>query len=300
MKQMLVIILSTCMRDISAETEQDMDFIHSFLDIQASINSESQSLEATQICQEPHLLPIYPKDCNAHHLSEANNHLSFCKPRPTLLKIHKPKSKLPVLITTIHRCAGSCTPNNPNVTCQQATIESVIVPVTLPTTYMPKICQNASPPCSKICGKIQLFNHTQCKCTHNRGSDEYNELHSLNQVNLPENKYIKGSTTKKQDSTNNPSDFNHILLAVATLATISLATNVYLALRLKVHPSQRHHENEDEPPLTHKINLTRKETEEVTINWKFSPEESPVSETTIYQEVTPCMSIPRVPQKLNY
>ena len=282
---MLVIILTTCMGDISADSEKDMNFIQSFLEIQASAKSESQSLEATQICQEPHLLPIYSKNCNVYHLREASKHISHCEPRPTPLKIHKPRSKWPILITTIHRCTGSCMLNDPNVTCQQAAIESVMIPITLPRAYMPKVCHNASPPCSKICGKIQLLNHTQCKCTYDKKNNSYRESHSLVRAKLPASGHIEKSNANEQNSSSNPCKLSFSLPAVAALAIILLASNVYLALRLKTHPSRTQQEDKVDPPPTYRISSTEKETEEMTINWKFPQDESPESEVTTYQTV---------------
>ena len=270
MKQMLAFILSTYMRDITAETKQDIDFINSFIDIQASNERESQPLKATQICQEPQLIPIYPEKCDAQHFREANNHHSYCEPRPTLLKIQKPNNKWPILTTTIHRCAGSCTPHNPKITCRQAAIESVIIPVTLPPAYMPKVCQKSSPPCSKICGTIQLFNHTQCKCIQNNNND-YNESRSIRKANPLTTDYIEEGIAKDQNSTGNPCKFCHTLPAVATLATILLATNIFLASRLKKHLSQRHHENKEENEITTKFNSKGKEIEETRITWEFPP-----------------------------
>ena len=285
MKQMLVIILTTCMGNISADIEEDINFIQSSLEIQASTDSESQSLEATQICQEPHLLPIYSKNCNAHHLREASKHLSHCEPRPTPLKIHKPRSKWPILITTIHRCAGTCMLDDLNVTCQQAAIESVTIPITLPTAYMPKVCQNASPPCSKICGKIQLLNHTQCKCAYGKKNNNYRESHSPVQTKLPANGHTERSTTNKQDPPSNPCELGFSLPAVAALALILLTTNVYLALKLKPHLPRMRQEDKEEPPPTYRVSSTGKETGEMTINWKFPQEESPENEISSYQTV---------------
>ena len=277
MRQLLILILTTCARDLSAEP--NMDFVISFLEIQTSLLNDSQSLEATQFYQEPDLLPIYPTTCNNHQNNEADNYHANCEPRPTLLKIHKPGTKWQPLFTTIYRCAGGCTSNVPNVTCQHTATESVSIPM------ISKICQNKSAPCPEICGKIQVQNHTQCKCACSKDDKKCYKSHLLDQRDLAENRVSDGHTTKKQDSTSGPCDYGHPLIIVTILATTLLATTVYLALKLRMHLSLICNKDEHQHSQVHENNPTTSEIEELKINWIFSSEQSSKNETETYQTV---------------
>ena len=280
---MMLLLIST------TTTNTGNRLISSFLEMQTTRKDNSQSAEATHVIHEESVPPLYLSRCTSKWFRQFDKNQSYqadCEPRPTVLKIHKSGSIWSSFFTTIYRCAGRCQYKTNSAICVHAAVESVLLPL------IPESCKDMSKPCPETCGRVQLHNHTRCKCSFEGPEAKYFEFTAAPSTgNSPkkENEQIASShIAKTQNTTNEPCNcgpFFYSLISMTILTTTFLITTAALTLRSTTHQSTKLIEKEDHDSHLHNNISTTSTDEELKIDWKFLPEQSLENGTTMYKKV---------------